>query len=245
MPLRRALWLALLAAMAAPAQTSPPGAALPAVQKLSFSADWRFVHAGDVDVEITSPGSLQMQLRTVGLVRTFVKVDNTYRASFLSGWCAAATELTAHEGKRHRETRVRFDGEARKAHYLERDLEKNAVVEEKTIDIPACVHDVTGGLQKLRELLPAPGAVIELPVSDGKKAVMARLEALGRERVQTPVGEFRSIRYEAFLMSGVLYRRKGRLFVWISEDERRLPVQIRVQLPFYIGTVTLKLEKVE
>ncbi|MGC8761428.1 MAG: DUF3108 domain-containing protein [Bryobacteraceae bacterium] len=245
MPLRRALWLALLAAMAAPAQTSLADTALPAVQKLSFSADWRFVHAGDVGVEITAPDSLQMQLRTVGLVRTFVKVDNLYRASFLPGWCAAATELTAHEGKRHRETKVRFDGAARKAHYMERDLEKNAVVEEKTIDIPACVHDVTGGLQKLRELLPAPGAVIELPVSDGKKAVMARVEALGRERVQTPVGEFRSIRYEAFLMSGVLYRRKGRLFVWISEDERRLPVQIRVQLPFYIGTVTLKLEKVE
>jgi hypothetical protein len=43
----------------------------------------------------------------------------------------------------------------------------------------------------------------------------------------------------------VLYRRKGRLFVWISEDERRLPVQIRIQMPFYIGTVTLQLEKVE
>jgi len=180
-----------------------------------------------------------------GLVRSFVKVDDDYSASYRPGWCAAATVLTAHEGKRHRETKVRFDAETRKAHYLERDLEKNAVVAENTIDIPACVHDVIGGLQRLREMLPAPGTVTELPVSDGKKAVMARVEAQGRERVSTPVGEFQSIRYEAFLMSGVLYRRKGRLFVWISEDERRLPVRIRVQLPFYIGTVTVQLEKVE
>lgn len=245
MPFRRAPWLALLAALAMPAQDPPSGAPVPPVQKLAFRAEWRFVHAGDVDVEVSAPDSIRMQLRTAGLVRSFVKVDNAYRASFLPGWCAAATELTAHEGRRHRETKVRFDGEARKAHYLERDLEKNTVVEAKTIDIPACIHDVTGGLQRLREMLPAPGSTVELPVSDGRKAVMARVEALGRERVGTPVGEFSAIRYEAFLMSGVLYRRKGRLFVWISDDERRLPVQIRVQLPFYIGTVTLRLEKVE
>ncbi len=245
MPFRRAPWLALLAALALPAQSPSPATQMPPAQKLAYSAEWRFVHAGDVDVEVTAPDSIRMQLRTAGLVRSFVKVDNAYRASFAPGWCATATELAAHEGRRHRETKVRFDAEARKAHYLERDLEKNAVVEEKSIDVPACVHDVTGGLQRLREMLPAPGNTIELPVSDGRKAVMARVEALGRERVRTPVGEFSAIRYEAFLMSGVLYRRKGRLFVWISDDDRRLPVQIRVQLPFYIGTVTLRLEKVE
>ena len=43
----------------------------------------------------------------------------------------------------------------------------------------------------------------------------------------------------------MLYRRSGRLFVWLTDDERRLPVQIRVQLRFYIGTVTLQLEKEE
>jgi len=244
--LRRALWLvAMLVPLAVLAQSETPQPQLPDAQKLFFSADWRFVHAGDIEVEVTAPESLRMRLRTAGLVRSFIKVDNEYSASYRPGWCAAATVLTAHEGKRHRETKVRFDAETRKAHYLERDLEKNAVVAENTIDIPACVHDVIGGLQRLREMLPAPGTVTELPVSDGKKAVMARVEAQGRERVRTPVGEFQSVRYEAFLMSGVLYRRKGRLFVWISEDARRLPVRIRVQLPFYIGTVTVRLEKVE
>jgi hypothetical protein len=63
--------------------------------------------------------------------------------------------------------------------------------------------------------------------------------------VNTPAGKFKATRYEAFLFNGVLYGRKGRLFVWISDDEKRLPVQIRVQLPFYIGTVTVQLEKVE
>ncbi len=243
MPFRRAPWQALLVFPAVFAQA--PAWQPPAAQKLSFKAEWRLVHAGDVEVETSAAESLRMQLRTAGLVRAFVKVDNQFHASYRPGWCAEATELIAHEGKRHRETKVRFDSAERKAHYLERDLAKDAVVTQKSIDIPACVHDVTAGLQRLRELLPEPGVVMELPVSDGKKAVMARVEAQRRERIRTPVGEFQAIRYQAFLMSGVLYRRKGRLFVWISEDERRLPVQIRVQMPFYIGTVTLQLERVE
>jgi hypothetical protein len=61
--------------------------------------------------------------------------------------------------------------------------------------------------------------------------------------VKTPAGQFDTIKYEAFLFNGQLYRRKGRLFVWLTDDDRRLPVQVRVQLPFYIGTVTLQLEK--
>lgn len=243
MPLRRAPWWALLVCSAAVAQA--PAWEPPAAQRLRYEAEWRLVHAGDVEVETSGARSLKMQLRTAGVVRAFVQVDNQFQATYRPGWCAEATELTAHEGKRHRETKVRFDAEERKAHSVERDLEKETVVRQNQIDIPACVHDVTAGLQRLRELLPQPGEAIELPVSDGKKAVMARVEAQRRERIRTPVGEFQAIRYEALLMSGVLYRRKGRLYVWLSEDERRLPVQIRVQMPFYIGTVTLRLEKVE
>jgi hypothetical protein len=39
--------------------------------------------------------------------------------------------------------------------------------------------------------------------------------------------------------------RKGRVFVWLTDDERRLPVQIRIKLNVMIGTITLALEKEE
>jgi hypothetical protein len=47
------------------------------------------------------------------------------------------------------------------------------------------------------------------------------------------------------LMNGVIYQRKGRVFVWVSDDTRRIPVQIRLRLAFPIGTVTLQLQKEE
>jgi hypothetical protein len=73
--------------------------------------------------------------------------------------------------------------------------------------------------------------------------VMARVEAQEREVVKTDAGTFKTVRYEAFLFDNVLYRRQGRLFVWLTDDAQKLPVQVRIRLPFYIGTVTLLLQK--
>ncbi|MCS7316247.1 MAG: DUF3108 domain-containing protein, partial [Bryobacteraceae bacterium] len=83
--------------------------------------------------------------------------------------------------------------------------------------------------------------VVYIPVSDGKKSVAVRVEAQQREKLRIGQNAYQTIRYEAFLFNNVLYRRSGRLFLWLTDDERRLPVQIRVRLPFYIGTVTLEL----
>jgi hypothetical protein len=33
--------------------------------------------------------------------------------------------------------------------------------------------------------------------------------------------------------------------VWLTDDRRKLPVQIRVRMQFAIGTITLQLEKHE
>jgi hypothetical protein len=89
------------------------------------------------------------------------------------------------------------------------------------------------------------GETLHLPVSDGRKSAQVRIEVHGDEAVKTPAGEFKARRFEAFVFNDVIYRRKGRLMLWITDDERRWPVQMRIDLPFYIGNVTIGLEKVE
>jgi hypothetical protein len=112
-------------------------------------------------------------------------------------------------------------------------------------DIPPCVHDVFGALYSLRNLHLDPGQTTQIPVSDGKKSVSAKVEAQARESVKTPSGTYKTIRYEAYLFNNVLYRRPAHLFIWLSDDARKLPVQIRVKMQFTIGTITLQLEKEE
>ena len=70
-------------------------------------------------------------------------------------------------------------------------------------------------------------------------------QAQKKETIKTPAGNFSAVRYEVLLMNGVIYNRSGRIFVWLTDDERRLPVQIRIRLQVLIGTVTLQLAKEE
>lgn len=217
-----------------------------------YRVEWRLIHAGDAKLSWTpsqagdaSGWEAELALQSVGLVSRLYKVDDRYNAALDDQFCARHSLLKAQEGSRRRETRVTFDSQRRKASYLEQDLVKQRVADSHEIDIPACVHDVIGGLYRLRTLRPEPGQSVEIPLSDGKKSIQARVEAQQRETVRTAAGSFQTVRYEAFLFNNVFYRRSGRLFVWLSDNERRLPVQVRIRLPFYIGTVTLELEKME
>ncbi len=222
---------------------------VPRNEILSYNIEWRFIHAGNARLSWgPSNGAgkggwaAQLHLEAGGLVSRLFKVDDQYSALMDDGLCIVSSLLKANEGNRRHETSVTFDSRRRKAVSTDRDLVKNITLSEET-DIQPCEHDVFGALYELRTLGLEPGRSVEIPVSDGKKAVMAKVEAQERETIKTDFGTYKTIRYEAFLFNNVLYRRHGRLFVWLTDDDRRLPVQIRVRLPVYIGTVTLQLEK--
>ena len=225
---------------------------LPAKETLYYSIDWRLFTAGKARVELTTtpqprPGyQVNLHLESTGIVSKLFKVEDDYSANMNSAYCAQSLQMTTHEGSRLRETKITFDAEAKKASYLERDRARNnAIVLSQETDIPACVHDVIGGLFFIRTLNLEPGQSTQIPVSDGKKSVMVKVEAQAREDVKTPAGTFKTIRYEVYLFDGVLYRRSAHVNVWVSDDRRKLPVQIRVRMTFTIGTITLQLEKHE
>jgi hypothetical protein len=244
------MFLKALVALSLVPMVSPSlGSSLPEHEILQYNIEWRLISAGKATLDYrsengASDGSrVNLRLESIGLVSKLFRVEDDYTALLNSSLCAQNVHSVSHEGVRHRETRITF-GAKGKADYLERDLSRNSVLLAKQIDTPACVHDVIGGLYFLRTLNLEPGDSTMVPVSDGKKAVMAKIEAQAREDVKTPAGTFHTIRYEIYLFDNVLYRRSAHLNVWLTDDRRKLPVQIRVRLQFTIGTITFQLEKV-
>jgi hypothetical protein len=225
-----------------------PVPSLPARETLFYNVEWRLITAGKakLSLEHSQDGwQVAMQLDSVGLISKFFHVADQYSSSLNATLCTESVQLTAHEGSRQRDTKITFDLAAHKATYTERDRQKNAVILSHVIDTPPCVHDVPGGIYLLRTLNLEPGQSRMVAVTDGKKAVMAKVEGQVREDVKTPEGLFHTIRYEAYLFNNVLYKRPAHLEIWLSDDRRQLPVQIRVRMPFTIGTITLQLEKHE
>jgi hypothetical protein len=246
----RLKWLLLVLVCAFCA--SPQGSGLPAKESFFYNIEWRLFNAGKARVELTTSAQLKpesqirLHLESAGIVSKLFRVEDDYVSVLNGNFCTESTQMTAHEGSRHRDTKVTYDAETKKATYLERDLAKgNATVLSQETEIPACVHDVVGGLFFLRTLNLEPGQSTQVPVSDGKKSIMAKVEAQVREDVKTPSGVYKTIRYEIYLFNGALYKRAAHLNVWLSDDRRRIPVQIRVRMTFTIGTINLTLEKHE
>jgi hypothetical protein len=222
-----------------------------ASETLNFAVEWRLIPAGTAKLtwtplppSATAASEAQLHLESAGLVSRLFHVNDDYTSMLGQNFCGQNTFMAAHEGNRSRETRVTYDQLERKAHYSEKDLVKNATTTHE-VDIPACTHDVLGGLMVLRMLRIEPGKTVQIPVSDGKKVAQVKIESQRREEISTPSGMRKTIRYEIFLFDNILYKRSGHLHVWLTDDNLRLPVQLQVHLQFAIGTITFKLEKPE
>jgi hypothetical protein len=243
------LLLAVLAATAQPVLT--PVAAVsehPVAAKhtLQYGVEWRLIRAGTARMTWSPAASgytADLQLQSVGLVSKLYRVNDQYRANVDGNACAEHVLLKAEEGKRRRETTISFG--SGKVHYVERDLLKNNIALEKELETPPCVYEYMGALTKLRTMRLEPGQSAEVPLTDGKRFANVKVEAQEREQVKIGPQTHNTMRYEVYMFNGVLITRKARMNIWLTEDARRLPIQIRVRMSVLVGNITLQLEKVE
>ena len=222
----------------------------PVAETLRYGIEWHLINAGTAVIRFeprTGTSRPQWQakvhLESAGVVSRLYKLDDNYTVDLEDQFCATSSDMDTLEGKKHRDTRVTYDRARNRAVTVERDLVKNTTIGTRETQVPNCVSDVIGGLYKFRTLHLEPGQSAQIPTSDGKKTAPVRIEAQEREEIKTRLGTFKTIRYEAFIFNGVIYSKKGSMFVWLTDDARHLPVQIRARIAFPIGSITLQLEK--
>jgi hypothetical protein len=226
-------------------------APFPSAERLSYDIEWRLIYAGSAHLNLQPKAGdprrwdSQLRVESGGLVSKLYRLEDTYNVGMQDGFCTAATQLDSIEGTRRRETKVFYDRTRGRANYSERDLNKNAVIKTAEVEIAPCTLDVVAGLFKLRMDRIEPGQSKQVPMSDGKKSAYIRVEAQAREQIKIKAGTFDTIRYEVFLFNGALYPRKADLFVWLTDDAHRLPVQIRARMSFPVGSITFELTKDE
>lgn len=225
-----------------------PTPKFPYAESLVYRVGWRMVTAGQATLKLTPTANngwqFNLDLASSGLVNQLYRVQDSYRLSTNERLCASSVNLDAQEGKHHNVTAIGFDNEHHKMLATVKDMvgSENKKVE---LDIPPCTYDIAGALMSLRSSQLEPGMKFSLPVTNGKKLANVRVEGLSKEKVSVGSRSYNTIRYETFVFDDVLYRRKGRLLVWITDDPQRLPVQMRFVFGFPLGDITLELEKVE
>lgn len=213
-------------------------------ETLTYDVMWTVFRAGQVtstvgNVDRAGEPAYQFTTtaRSEGFVSLLFAVDNVLRATANpQTLCSDKITKSISEGHRRRETQIVFDYARRMALLDEHDPSQPKIPPKHAeFDIPPCVEDVVTGFYYLRRQPLELGHNVELPVNDGSKTQQVVVEVQAREKVQTPLGTFDTLRVEPKVFNGLL-KRKGSMFIWYSADQRHLPVRIKAVIS--VGTIT-------
>ena len=109
--------------------------------------------------------------------------------------------------------------------------------------IPPGVQDVLSSLYHLRLQDLKVGTEVVLDVNTGENWPMV-VKVLRREKVKVPAGRFDCFVVQPLLRQQGIFITKGKdMFIWLTADEKKMPVQMKVEV--FIGHITANLVKAE
>jgi hypothetical protein len=225
----------------------PPGSyKFPLNQNFVYQVEWRLWDAGTATLGLTSDGAGAMRSSATadssGVVSVLYPVHDRFQAVFdPRTFCSQSLTKHVEEGFHERETLISFNYGQRRSMLDETNLKNNQRKHQET-EIPGCVSDVISGIFYVASLPLQPNASYTFPLNDGGKTVDVTVQTEARETVTTPAGEFQTIRVSPQADSGPV-KDKGRIWIWYSDDARRIPVQMRARM--FWGTLTFRLLRID
>lgn len=229
-------------------RASAHGLPFQAGEKLTYELSWEFVPAGTARLEVSPVGEygggaahhFVMTVETNSVIDRFYKVRDRLESFTDRAMQRSLLYLKKQrEGRHHRDIEVSFDWGRMQAEY------SNFGKKQKPVAIVDGTFDPLSMLYAFRLMPLAESTVVEIPVSDGKKSVMARVRVVGRERVGVNGREYGAYVLEPDLrdLGGVFRKSKGaKVRIWVSDDERRLPVRLTSRVA--VGSFVAELKEV-
>ena len=215
---------------------------------LTFDVSWsKIVTAGTAIMEIkegTLPDGKQVlrfivTTRSAGLVDKFYRVNDRLESVFDPvSRQSLKFSLNESHGKKKRRRELVFD----QAHKTVISAKNGNPPE--TLAILGHTQDALSSLYYLRtrdDLIV--GKTIVIPVHDSGKNWSVEVQILGRDNVTTSAGKFTTIKVRTFPTYEGVFMSKGEIFIWLTDDSRRIPVLMKSTIS--IGSIVSTLRKIE
>ena len=209
-------------------------------ESLRFSVQYGGISAGSAYLEVPqltdwkgSPAyTLVARAESNSFVSHFYKVRNRIESVWdKRGRFSWRYSENRREGGNKVHNQIVFDHERHEAVY------HNG----QAYPIPPQVQDALSSFYYTRfQALPIGGSVL-FDYHASRKSQPLEVRVLGRERVKTPAGAFNCVVIEPVLKAGGIFKNKGRLVIWLTDDEHRMPVLMRSKVA--IGSIRVVLEE--
>jgi hypothetical protein len=235
-----ALWLAAFAF--AEDMTSAPWAK---GEKLSYRLSWGFITAGSADMLTLPLGDGKIEFVSVarnnGAFNSIYPVADTIRTiSVGERFLPESFKKILNEGSYHSTSKIFFDRGGKKAVLSDTVFENSKRKEIKrrvdtTVTIQGYEHCIISAFYRVRSMDLTGKKDTYFSAVSGKKRYSLQVVIHGKETVETDLGKFDCIKVEPMLGDDGAFKASGRLFIWLTDDARRLPVLMTVKIP--IGSI--------
>jgi uncharacterized protein DUF3108 len=225
-----------------PALTPPrAGFSFPQKQTLVYAVDWRVFPAGTAVLHFEATGNserLTANADTIGAINLLFHVGDRFQSTFdREKGCTSEFDKQTVEGRRQISSTLRLDYTEGKSILDEKNLVTTQTKHVET-PVPGCLTDLLTGVYYASSQPMEVGKSFVIPVVDALHTVPVTMKVEGREEIKTTLGTFKTLRVQPTADAGVV-KNRGNIWIWYTDDERHLPVQMRARL--FWGTITFRL----
>ncbi len=226
-------------------------------EKLSFVVRYGIIKAGSATmaVEETVPIHDREAYRIVSTARSSRTFDWVFKVRDrveslvdTQGIFSWRYLKTLRDGSYKFDLKVDYDqyfGKARvqMIRYYNEDPLRVKEKKEFEIPIPPYVLDILAAFYYVRTQDLEVGMPVYMINHDNKKVYKLKVLVQKRETIKVKAGKFRCLVVEPRLRGEAIFKQKGRLWVWLTDDQYKIPVMMKSKV--FIGSITTELTKIE
>jgi hypothetical protein len=209
--------------------------------KFVYNIYWSGIKAGEATLsyENTPEGiTITSRAESAPFISIFYKVDDLSQSILAPDGHPNKYIVKIREGSRKRDKVTYFsaksESNAQKVIYTNK-LNNERVefnLEKQAFDPLSAAYEISRRPLKI-------GRSEHIDIFDNKKIFNTEVQVLGKERISTPAGEFDTIVIKPLLKSEGVFLQKGEIYIWLTDDEKRIPVMLKSRVK--IGSFTAEL----
>jgi len=207
-------------------------------ESLKFSVNYGFINAGAAYLEVSDVKefhgrpvlNLVARAESNKFFSGIYKVRNRIESVWDSaGHYSLRYAESRREGKHRAQNEIVFDYAKQEARYQDGT----------TFPIPPEVQDALSSFYFARTQALPLGGSLYFDYHASRRSVPLEVKVLGREEVETPAGKFHCVVIEPILKAGGIFKNSGRLVIWLTDDNRRMPVLMKSKVA--VGSINATL----
>jgi hypothetical protein len=211
-------------------------------ERLVFDVHYGFITAGEAVMAVAAYDSvagrkcyrIEFSVNSLPSFSWIYRVEDRY-LTFIDVETIAPWKFEQHirEGTYRRDFTAEFD-----------QVKQVARTSEGTYPTSEYVHDIMSSFYYARTLdfsrfQPGDGPILHNFYKD--KSHELKVKFLGRQELEVRAGTFNTIVVEPLVKEGGLFKSEGRIVIWLTDDERKIPVRVNTKV--IIGSIDTELRE--